>query len=84
MLDTRQAMWYLATMSKTLKALKLAVETSDQTRYQIAKGSGVSQGQLSRLVNDERGLSMATAEQLADYLGLEIAVRPKPTRKKGR
>lgn len=31
---------------------------------------------LSRLVNGERALSFDAAERLADYLGLEIVVRP--------
>ena len=50
---------------------------SDESRYRIAQGSGVSAGQLSRLVSGERGLSIESAEKLADYLGLEINIRPK-------
>lgn len=64
-------------MAKIIDAVRHAVETSDQTRYRIAKESGVSAGQLCRLVHRESGLSVETAERLAEYLGLEIIVRQK-------
>lgn len=64
-------------MAKMLDTLRRAVEMSDESRYRIAQGSGVSAGQLSRLVSGERGLSIESAEKLADYLGLEINIRPK-------
>ena len=64
-------------MSGLLDAIRRAVEASGQTRYAISKGSGVTQGQLSRLVRGERGLSIESAERLADYLGLRITIEPK-------
>ena len=70
-------------MSKLLAFIQKAVETSGQSRYRIAKGSGVTEGQLSRLVHGERGLSVGTLEKLADYLGLEVVIRPK-ARQKGK
>lgn len=57
---------------------------SGKTRYRIAKESGVSAGQLSRLVNGERGMTVDTIEKLADYLGYRITIQPKNNKGKGR
>jgi len=59
-----------------------AIEASGETRYQIAKGAGVSQSQLSRLFTGESDLSTATIGRIAEHLGLELILRPK--RKGGR
>ena len=68
------------TMSKIIDQIRKAVETSGKTRYRLSKESGVSQGQLSRLVNGECGLSAGNLEKLADALGLKITIRPKDGR----
>ena len=70
-------------MTRILDAICEAIEASDKTRYRIAKDTGISQAHLSRLMSGERGLSIDTLERLADYLGLEIVIRPK-RRRKGR
>lgn len=67
-----------------MDAIRRAVEASSKTRYRIAKESGVSAGQLSRLVNGERGMTVDTIERLADYLGLQITIEPKPKTRKER
>ena len=71
-------------MGSLLDQLVTAIEECGQTRYQIAKGSGVDQAVLSRLVRGEMGMSVANIERIADYLELEIVLRPKRrhTRKK--
>lgn len=71
-------------MARLTDAIRRAVEASGKTRYRIAKESGVSAGQLCRLVNGERGLSVDTIERLADYLGLRITIEPKGKTTKGR
>ncbi len=71
-------------MGRILDAICNAIEGSDKTRYRIAKDTGISQTQLSRLMSGERGLSIDALETLADYLGLEIVMRPKRRRRKGR
>lgn len=71
-------------MTRILDAICNAIEGSDRTRYRIAKDTGISQTQLSRLMSGERGLSIDALERLADYLGLEITMRPKQRRRKGR
>jgi transcriptional regulator with XRE-family HTH domain len=71
-------------MARLLDAIRRAVETCGKTRYVIAKESGVSAGQLSRLVNGERGMRVETIERLADYLGLRIVIEPKTKARKAR
>jgi len=62
-------------MARLLKTIRKAVRESGQTRYAIAKGTGLSAAQLSRLENDKGGLSVGAVEAIADHLGLEIIVR---------
>ena len=69
-------------MSKILDALINTIEQSDEPRSRIAIGSGVDASQLCRLVSGERVLGIEAAETLADYLGLEIIIRPKRGRRK--
>lgn len=71
-------------MARLVDAIRRAVEASEKTRYRIAKESGVSAGQLSRLVNGERGMTVDTIERLADYLGLRITIETKAKPTKGR
>jgi transcriptional regulator with XRE-family HTH domain len=68
-------------MAKLVDAMRRAVETSGKTRYRIAKESGVSAGQLSRLVSGERGMRVDTLERLAKHLGLQITIAPKDEKK---
>ena len=77
----RQWIGYTDGMSKILNTLRRAIETTDETRYSIARGSGVNASQLCRFVSGERGLSIESAETLADYIGLEIIIRPRRGRK---
>ena len=80
----RSSAAYDHAMARILDAICEAIEASDKTRYRIAKDTEISQAQLSRLMSGERGLSIATLEQLAEYLDLEIVIRPKRRSKKGR
>ncbi len=41
------------------------------------RATGIDQGQLSKLMSGEAGLSIASLERLAEFLNLEIIVRPK-------
>ncbi|MFT5424321.1 MAG: transcriptional regulator with XRE-family HTH domain [Phycisphaerales bacterium] len=72
-----QVFWYTPGMAKLTEAIKAQIESCGQTRYRIAMETGITQGHLSRLVRGESGLSIEHAETLADYLGLEIILRPK-------
>lgn len=67
-----------------LNALREAIERADESQYSISKGADVNRSQLSRLLSGERGLSIDSAERIAEYLGLEIILRPKARKRKGR
>ena len=71
-------------MAQLLDKIRQAVETSGKTRYRIAKESGISAAQLSRLVNGQSGMTVETIERLAGYLGLRIVVEPKGKSRKDR
>jgi transcriptional regulator with XRE-family HTH domain len=60
--------------TKLSDQIRRAVDTCGQTRYAIAKATGISEATLSRFVTGERGLPMKTLDRLADYLGLNISV----------
>ncbi len=79
----KQVLGYSIGMSTLVDTIKKAITASGKTRYRIAKDTGVTQGQLSRLMTGECGLSVESVEILAEYLGLEITIKPK-RRQKGR
>jgi transcriptional regulator with XRE-family HTH domain len=68
---------------KLTDQLRHLVENCGQTRYQIAKATGISEPTLSRLVSGERFLSPDALDTLGKYLGLRI-VPDKPKTKKGK
>jgi transcriptional regulator with XRE-family HTH domain len=51
-----------------------AIKTCGQSRYAIAKATGISNSTLSRFMSGERGLTMKALDILADHLGLNIVV----------
>ena len=68
-------------MIDLLDTIRKAVEASDKTCYRISKDTGLSPSQLSRLLSRERGLRVETLQMLAEYLDLEIVIRPKRLQK---
>lgn len=64
-------------MGNLLDEIRASILKSGQSRYRIAKETGIGQPQLSRLMKGERGLSIEALERLAEYLGLEIVIRPR-------
>jgi transcriptional regulator with XRE-family HTH domain len=64
------------------EAIRKAIESSELTPFEIARRAGIARSQLSRFLSGERGLSVATVEQLAECLGLEITIKPKRKTKK--
>ncbi|MEX2216176.1 MAG: helix-turn-helix transcriptional regulator [Phycisphaeraceae bacterium] len=71
-------------MSQLLDAIRDSIKASGKSLNRIAIESGITAGQLSRMMRGERGLTIDVAEQLADFLGLEVVIRPKRRSKKGR
>ncbi len=57
------------------QALRDALNASDKSMYQIAQDAGVSQIVVLRFVSGERDIRMATADKLAEALGLTLAKR---------
>ena len=55
------------------QALKEALQASDKSTDQIAQEAGVSQIVISRFLSGERDIRMATADRLAEALGLKLA-----------
>ena len=72
-----QVFRYTDGMGKLTEAIKAEIAASGKTRYRIAQDTGITQGHLSRVMRGHTGLSIEHAETLADYLGLEIILRPK-------
>ena len=52
--------------------LRQAILDSGESYCRIAHGCGVNDGQLSRFMRGERGLTTATLDRLCAYLGLEL------------
>jgi hypothetical protein len=55
------------------QALRDALQASEKSMYQIAQDAGVSQIVVSRFLSGERDIRMATADKLAEALGLTLA-----------
>ena len=55
------------------RALKDKLRASYKSMFQIAQDAGVSQIVVSRFLSGERDIRMATADKLAEALGLKLA-----------
>ena len=53
-------------------ALRQAIRQSDKSEFQIAEQTGVSPLVISRFLSGERDIRMATADKLAESLGLKL------------
>jgi ribosome-binding protein aMBF1 (putative translation factor) len=53
-------------------SLKNALKHSSKSSYQLAKEAGVSQIMISRFLSGERDIRLATADRLANALGLKL------------
>lgn len=79
-----QRIGYALGMGRLTDAISEAVRASDQSAYAIAKGSGVARSQLSRMMRGQSGMNVDSVERLADYLELEIVIRPKRRTRKAK
>ena len=68
-------------MAEILEKIRQAIEDSGVSRYRISQETGIDQGQLSKLMSGEAGLSLASLEKLCEFLDLEIIVRPKRSKR---
>ena len=69
-------------MSQILDAIRKAILAGDKTRYRLWKETGIDQGQLSKLMSGEKGLSLDNLERLCEALDLTITIGPKRRRAK--
>ena len=69
------------TVGQVLDEIRRAINQSGVSRYAISKATGIDQGQLSKLMAGEVGLSMSNLQKLLDFLKLEIVICPKRRRK---
>jgi plasmid maintenance system antidote protein VapI len=60
------------------RALRNAIHERRLTAYAAAKSSGVSVDAVQRFLNEERGLTLATVDKLADALNLTLCPEDKP------
>lgn len=56
--------------------IRSALANCGETRYRVAKNSGLTEPQLCRFAAGG-GISMSAFDTLAEYLGLEIIIRKK-------
>jgi hypothetical protein len=56
-------------------ALRAAVKASSKSVYQICKESGISQIVVSRFLSGERDIRLATADRLAQALGIGVTAK---------
>ena len=61
--------------------LRRAIQGGKLSQAELARGTGLSEGQVSRFLKGERGLSLESIDKLLDVLELEIVIRP---RRKGK
>jgi transcriptional regulator with XRE-family HTH domain len=55
--------------------LRQAIDDSGETRYQIAKATGIDESALAKFYNRKRGLSMEALNALGEYLQLKIVTQ---------
>ena len=63
--------------------IRQVLAESPISRYQLAKRTGISEGQLSRFLHGQQGVTLANLDILARELGIHIAA-PKGQRRKAR
>ncbi|MFQ5733600.1 MAG: helix-turn-helix domain-containing protein [Planctomycetaceae bacterium] len=54
-----------------------AVDSCGESRYAIAKATGISNSTLSRFMSGERGLTTTALDILSEYLELNIVINRK-------
>lgn len=63
-------------IAEQLRTLIAQAEAKGITRYQIGKLSGITPGQISRLMNGERDPRLGTCERIADALNYRFTLTP--------
>lgn len=58
--------------------MRKAIADSGESRYAIAKATGIDESALSKFYNGHRGITTDTLDRLGEYLGLRIVMDRKP------
>lgn len=69
-------------MATLLDELRKAIHACGETRYRISMETGIAQSQLSRLMRGEAGMSIESVERIAEYLGLQVVLEPRRSKKR--
>ena len=64
--------------------LRTAAKASSLSQAEISRALGLVPSQICQFYAGTRGLSVEKAEQLAEFLGLEIVARPKGNKGKSK
>lgn len=62
-------------MSELYRQVRQLIESADESRYSIAKATGVSESSLSQFMAETKGLSQEAIETILTHLGYEIRVQ---------
>ncbi len=57
--------------------LRQSIQGGRLSQAELARGTGLSEGQISRFLKGERGLSLESIDKLLEVLELEIVIRPR-------
>lgn len=60
--------------------MRKAIDESGESRYAIAKATGIDESALAKFYNGHRGITSDTLDRLGEYLGLRI-VTERPAKK---
>jgi predicted XRE-type DNA-binding protein len=62
-------------MSELYRQVRQLIESADESRYSIAKATGVSESSLSQFMAGTKGLSHDAMEKILAHLGYEIKLQ---------
>jgi transcriptional regulator with XRE-family HTH domain len=65
---------------KVSDQIRRITEQCGESRYAIAKATGIAESALSRFLAGKRGLSSNSLDKLGEHLGLEVVVKTRKAR----
>jgi predicted XRE-type DNA-binding protein len=63
------------------EAIQNAIESSGVSRYAISKATGIDQSQLTKFMQGQGGLSLASVDTILNCLRLTVELKPRDPRK---
>jgi plasmid maintenance system antidote protein VapI len=67
--------------TKLSDEVRKAIDDSGESRYAIAKATGIDESALGKFYNGQRGITTDTLDRLAEHLKLRIVMDRKPKSK---